>query len=106
MSMRIQPDVLTGSGAVETKRLDQVSELPTRPRAESRSNSPQHDQVEISPLSAAISSARELDGRHRAERVRALGALYNSGQDKIDSAQLANSIVSDALANGLGGLAQ
>lgn len=96
MSVRVQTSGVSGTGATETKRAEQASGIP-RHESDSRVGHGADDRIEISSLSAAISAASDADRSNRAEHVRAIGALYQSGQYQVDSAKLASAMVSHGL---------
>ncbi len=97
MSVRVQTSGLAGSAAAETKRAEPLLELPARQGSEARPTLGSDDHIELSSLSAAISAAGDAHKAQRADRIRAVGALYQTGQYQVDSSKLANAIVSEAL---------
>jgi anti-sigma28 factor (negative regulator of flagellin synthesis) len=97
MSIRIQSDGLPGSQATETKRLDQVSGPPVRQPSDSGVTRLQSDHIEISSLGSALAAAADA----RSKQVHAIREIYQAGQYQVDSAKLATSMVSEALAGTL-----
>ena len=97
MSVRIQTGGLASHAAQETKGAEPLSESSARHWSGVGLKSGSDDHVELSPLSAAMSAAADAHQPEQADRVRTIGAVYQSGRYQIDSAKLAKAIVSEAL---------
>ena len=105
MSIRIQNDGLSGTSASQAERV-QGSAIGSGSTLKAGSGlSSGGDHVSISSLSESIAAAGHADEVQQASRVRQLGALYQSGQYRVDSAQLSRSLVSQSLdsTSGAGG---
>ena len=103
MSIQIQNDSLAGMLAPGLGRADQISSPASSPsQSTTKSGNRGGDNVEISSLSQSVTAASTVQDAQHASRIKALTALYRSGQYNIDSAQVSRAIVSQALGDGAG----
>jgi len=104
MSIRIESDQI-GSASSPAARVDQVSRAPDNPSKSTAVTTSGQDQIDVSPATAKISAELSAQSSTRASQVQQLGALYASGQYKVDSAQVSQSIVTSAIGAGSAGRA-
>lgn len=102
MSIRIESDQI-GSASSPATRVDQVSRPPDGSSKSSGVTNQGQDQVDVSPATAKISAQISAQNSTRAARIQQLGALYAGGQYKVDSAQVSQSLVANALGAGSAG---
>jgi anti-sigma28 factor (negative regulator of flagellin synthesis) len=103
MSIRIQNDSLAGTGASGVGRADEISRPASSPiPSPGRSGPKGGDSVDISSLSQSVAAASTAQDAQQTGRIARLSALYRSGQYSIDSAQVSQAMVSQALGGGAG----
>jgi hypothetical protein len=90
-------DGIANSYAAELKRAEQALFLKALDTSDLGVNARADDHIEISSLSVTLTAAIEAHETERADRVRAIHALYQRDAYPVDSARLANAMVSDAL---------
>lgn len=102
MSIRIESDQI-GSASSPATRVDQVSRPPDQASKSTGVASQGQDHVDVSPATAKISAELSAQSSTRTSHVQQLSALYASGQYKVDSAQVSQSLVASAIGAGSAG---
>ena len=93
--MRVDQRNLTGAAGAETSRAQEAQSIGRDGRAGTPGRGGAGlDQVELSPLSRALSSSAAA----RSDRVAQLAAQYQAGRYQADPAQVGQSMLADALA--------
>ena len=96
MSIQIYNDGLAGAGASDAARVQELSHGISGGKATSGVSSGGEDQVQISPLSSALTA----QGNERAARVQQLAATYQGGQYQVNPTDVSRAIVNRALEPG------
>ena len=79
--------------AQEARRTEELEAAGPRQAAGSSAR----DQVQVSRLAGSVANALEASSAQRSVRVERLAALYNSGEYKVDAAQVSRAMISNAL---------
>jgi anti-sigma28 factor (negative regulator of flagellin synthesis) len=104
MSIRLDNDQLAGAAAQQTGHTDQIRSTGNRSSLTSRSRGASGDSVEISSMAEGIADASAAQSTSSAQRVRQLTAIYASGRYQVDSRQLSQAMVSNAITSSSGGI--
>ena len=98
MSIRIQNESSSSTAAAPSSRADELSRVSVG-NAKSRSHSLKttDDTVEISAFSENIAAANHSQSVHDAGKIQKLAALYRKGSYQLDSRELSQSLVSNAV---------
>jgi len=96
MSIQIYNDGLSGAGASEAARTQDLSRVTTGGKPASGTSAGAEDQVQISSLSSTLTA----NASDRAARVSQLAAVYQGGQYQVNSANVSQAIVNHALQAG------
>src|SRR5262245_30197677 len=96
--MKIQHDNLQGSATSQTQRSTEISS-PNKSNAHRTSGSGQstQDHLEISSFAEQVQQAGEAHSVNRAQRVKELTALYQSGRYHVDAAKVSKALVDNSV---------
>lgn len=98
MSVRIQNDPSPGVLSPEVSRTGQSASSASGPgKGRGVTGSEGGDQVDVSSSTESISAGLSAQNLTHAARVTQLGALYASGQYNVDSAQVSQALIANAV---------
>jgi anti-sigma28 factor (negative regulator of flagellin synthesis) len=98
MSIRIQNDQTTSVASTPAQSAEQAARFSSGgTKTGGASSLAGEDQVDVSSVTSSIGAAVSANNAARSNRVQQLGAIYASGQYKVDSAKISQSLISSAL---------
>jgi len=100
LQVRIPAENLGNTAASQTSKPGETPRTANSAGTPGAGASVGEDRVEISSLSESIATASKVDNSQQADRVRQLGALYQSGKYQVDSLNVSRAIVAQALISG------
>ena len=96
--MKIQPENLQSIATTQTqKSAELASTNKTGNSGSKRIDHSGEDHLEISSFANQVSQASAVHGANRAQRVKELTSLYQSGRYQVDSSKVSKALVNNVL---------
>jgi len=95
--MKIQNENPQSTASTQAQRPSEVTSASKQSSFSSRIDDSGEDRLEISSFADQVSAATEAHVAQRAERVKQLTSLYQSGRYEVDTSKLSQALVNSAL---------
>jgi anti-sigma28 factor (negative regulator of flagellin synthesis) len=95
--MKIQNENPQATASTQTQRPSELTSARKQSSFSGRIDNSGEDRLEISSFADRVSAATEAHVTQRAERVKELTALYQSGRYEVDTSKLSQALVNSAI---------